>query len=84
VIEPRGPVALASRWSAVSCSQSRTSARATLVYLGLEFQRSFVSNTLRGVSTDAEAVIAPLMAWIRDAPGTVGLRRPPATLAAIN
>jgi len=44
-----------------------------LVYLGLEFQRSFASNTLRGVSDDAEAVIAPLAAWIRDAPAKVGL-----------
>jgi putative flavoprotein involved in K+ transport len=44
-----------------------------LVYLGLEFQRSFASNTLRGVSDDAQAVIAPLAAWIRDAPAKVGL-----------
>ena len=44
-----------------------------LVYLGLEFQRSYASNTLRGVSEDARAVIAPLVAWIRDAPTVVGL-----------
>lgn len=44
-----------------------------LVYLGLEFQRSYASNTLRGISEDARAVIAPLVAWIRDAPTTVGL-----------
>jgi putative flavoprotein involved in K+ transport len=44
-----------------------------LVYLGLEFQRSFASNTLRGVSQDAWAVIAPLVAWIRDAPAAIGL-----------
>lgn len=44
-----------------------------LVYLGLEFERSFASNTLRGVSADAEAVVPPLVAWIRDAPRTVGL-----------
>jgi putative flavoprotein involved in K+ transport len=44
-----------------------------LVYLGLEFQRSYASNTLRGVSADAAAVVAPLVAWIRDAPSTVGL-----------
>jgi putative flavoprotein involved in K+ transport len=44
-----------------------------LVYLGLEYQRSYASNTLRGVSTDASAVIAPLLAWIRDAPRTIGL-----------
>ena len=44
-----------------------------LVYVGLEFQRSFASNTLRGVSEDARAVVAPLVAWIRDAPTTVGL-----------
>lgn len=45
-----------------------------LVYLGLEFQRSYASNTLRGVGADASAVIAPLAAWIRDAPRTIGLR----------
>jgi putative flavoprotein involved in K+ transport len=44
-----------------------------LVYLGLEFQRSYASNTLRGVSADAAAVIVPLVAWIRDAPRAVGL-----------
>ncbi len=43
-----------------------------LVYVGLEYQRSFASNTLRGVSADAAAVAAPLAAWIRDAPGAVG------------
>ena len=47
-----------------------------LVYLGLEHQRSFASNTLRGVSADASAVIAPLVAWIRDAPRTIGLTSP--------
>ena len=44
-----------------------------LVYLGLEHQRSFASNTLRGVSDDARSVIAPLVAWIRNAPARVGL-----------
>ena len=44
-----------------------------LVYVGLEYQRSFASNTLRGVSADAAAVIAPLVAWIRDAPAAVGV-----------
>ena len=44
-----------------------------LVYVGLEFQRSFASNTLRGVSADAAAVAAPLAAWVRDAPAAVGL-----------
>lgn len=44
-----------------------------LVYTGLEYQRSFASNTLRGVSEDAREVIAPLVAWIRDAPSRVGL-----------
>jgi len=47
-----------------------------LVYLGLEFQRSYSSNTLRGVSADADAVIAPLAAWVRDAPRTIGLITP--------
>lgn len=46
---------------------------AGLVYVGLEFQRSYASNTLRGVSADASAVVAVLVAWIRDAPGAVGL-----------
>lgn len=44
-----------------------------LVYLGLEFQRSYASNTLRGVSADASAVIAPLRAWAHDAAQTIGL-----------
>jgi putative flavoprotein involved in K+ transport len=47
-----------------------------LVYLGLEFQRSYASNTLRGVSADADAVIPPLAAWIRDAPRAIGLTTP--------
>jgi putative flavoprotein involved in K+ transport len=56
-----------------------------LVYLGLEFQRSFASNTLRGVSQDAMAVIAPLVAWIRDAPAAIGLSVPvPTTLQTSN
>ena len=44
-----------------------------LVYVGLEYQRSFASNTLRGVTADAVAVAAPLAAWIRDAPAGVGV-----------
>ena len=44
-----------------------------LVYVGLEYQRSFASNTLRGVSADAVAVTAPLAAWVRDAPTAVGV-----------
>lgn len=44
-----------------------------LVYVGLEFQRSFSSNTLRGVYRDAEYVIAPLAAHVRNAPAMVGL-----------
>ena len=56
-----------------------------LVYVGLEHQRSFASNTLRGVSADAAAVIAPLAAWIRDAPATVGITElEPATLTLVN
>ncbi len=53
--------------------QGISSTHLGLVYLGLEFQRSFASNTLRGVSEDARAVIPPLVAWIRDAPDKVGL-----------
>jgi putative flavoprotein involved in K+ transport len=44
-----------------------------LVYVGLEYQRSFASNTLRGVSADAAAVAAPMAAWVRDAPAQVGV-----------
>ncbi|WP_247597649.1 NAD(P)/FAD-dependent oxidoreductase [Streptomyces sp. RKND-216] len=44
-----------------------------LVYLGLEFQRSFASNTLRGVSRDADHVIPPLAAHVHRAPGAAGL-----------
>ena len=47
-----------------------------LVYLGLEHQRSFASNTLRGVGAAASAVIPPLVAWIGDAPRTIGLTTP--------
>jgi putative flavoprotein involved in K+ transport len=44
-----------------------------LGYVGLEFQRSFSSNTLRGVHRDAEYVIPPLAAHVRNAPAAVGL-----------
>ncbi len=44
-----------------------------LAYVGLEFQRSFSSNTLRGVHRDAEHVIAPLAAHVHRAPATAGL-----------
>jgi len=44
-----------------------------LVYLGLEFQRSFSSNTLRGVHRDAEHVITPLAVHVRNAAAAVGL-----------
>ncbi len=44
-----------------------------LVYLGLEFQRSFSSNTLRGVSRDAEFVVPALVAHARNAPAALGL-----------
>jgi putative flavoprotein involved in K+ transport len=44
-----------------------------LAYVGLEFQRSFASNTLRGVHSDAEHVAAPLAAFVCDAPSAVGL-----------
>jgi putative flavoprotein involved in K+ transport len=42
-----------------------------LAYVGLEFQRSFASNTLRGVGRDADHVVGPLAAWARGAPATV-------------
>lgn len=44
-----------------------------LVYLGLEFQRSFASNTLRGVARDAAYVIPPLVAHVRKAPAAAGI-----------
>ncbi|HEY3947135.1 MAG TPA: hypothetical protein VGL78_18070 [Solirubrobacteraceae bacterium] len=48
-----------------------------LVYVGLDNQRSFASNTLRGVSADADAVIATLAAHVRDAPLSIGLSNSP-------
>ncbi|MUL44296.1 NAD(P)/FAD-dependent oxidoreductase [Streptomonospora sp. PA3] len=44
-----------------------------LAYVGLEFQRSFSSNTLRGVHRDAAHIIAPLAAHVRKAPAAAGL-----------
>lgn len=44
-----------------------------LVYLGLEFQRSFSSNTIRGVSRDADYVAGPLAAHVQQAPAIIGL-----------
>lgn len=44
-----------------------------LVYAGLEFQRSFSSNTLRGVYRDAGYVAGPLAAHVRNAPAMIGL-----------
>jgi putative flavoprotein involved in K+ transport len=37
-----------------------------LAYLGVEFQRSFSSKTLRGVARDAEFVVKMLAEPIRD------------------
>lgn len=42
-----------------------------LVYVGLEFQRSFSSNTLRGVHRDAEHVMAPLAAHVTKGAATL-------------
>ncbi|GGP14422.1 NAD(P)/FAD-dependent oxidoreductase [Nonomuraea glycinis] len=44
-----------------------------LAYVGLEFQRSFASNTLRGVHRDAEHVAAPLAAYAGGALAAYGL-----------
>ena len=52
-----------------------------LVYVGLDNQRSFASNTLRGVSADADAVAAPLAAWVRDAPRMIGISQNPLVAA---
>ncbi|WP_116042625.1 flavin-containing monooxygenase [Amycolatopsis palatopharyngis] len=43
-----------------------------LVYVGLEFQRSFSSNTLRGVHRDAEYVLPALAAHLTGAGALVG------------
>jgi len=47
-----------------------------LVFLGIEFQRSFSSNTLRGVGHDAAYVIPPLIAYAQNAPQRIGIRTP--------
>ncbi|MQA96695.1 MAG: SidA/IucD/PvdA family monooxygenase [Streptosporangiales bacterium] len=44
-----------------------------LAYVGLEFQRSFSSNTLRGAYRDAQHVVAPLAAHARAATTAIGL-----------
>jgi putative flavoprotein involved in K+ transport len=44
-----------------------------LVYLGLEGQRSFASNTLRGVSRDADQIVPALAAYAGGALGALGL-----------
>lgn len=44
-----------------------------LAYVGLEFQRSFSSNTLRGAHRDAAHVVAPLAAHVHDAATAIGL-----------
>ncbi|TDD19148.1 NAD(P)/FAD-dependent oxidoreductase [Kribbella turkmenica] len=43
-----------------------------LVYVGLEFQRSFSSNTLRGVHRDADYVVGPLAAHAGGAANVLG------------
>jgi putative flavoprotein involved in K+ transport len=43
-----------------------------LVYVGLEFQRSFSSNTLRGVHRDAEYVVRPLAAHVSGVGAVLG------------
>jgi putative flavoprotein involved in K+ transport len=44
-----------------------------LAYVGLEFQRAFSSNTLRGAHRDARHVVAPLAAHVRNAAAAIGL-----------
>jgi putative flavoprotein involved in K+ transport len=44
-----------------------------LAFVGLEYQRSYASNTLRGVHRDADYIAAPLAAHIRGASAMVGL-----------
>ncbi len=47
--------------------------RPGLAYVGLEFQRSFSSNTLRGAHRDARYLVAALAAHVRDAATAIGL-----------
>ncbi|TDB74301.1 NAD(P)/FAD-dependent oxidoreductase [Actinomadura sp. KC216] len=44
-----------------------------LVYLGVEFQRSYASNTLRGVAADADHVVTALAAYAGGALAALGL-----------
>ena len=44
-----------------------------LAFVGLEYQRSYASNTLRGVHRDADHIAAPLAAHVRGAAAMVGL-----------
>jgi putative flavoprotein involved in K+ transport len=44
-----------------------------LAYVGLEYQRSYASNTLRGVHRDADHIATPLAAHVRGAAAMVGL-----------
>ncbi|WP_433432229.1 flavin-containing monooxygenase [Nonomuraea sp. CA-141351] len=44
-----------------------------LAYVGLEFQRSFASNTLRGVNRDAEHIDTPIAAYAGGALAAYGL-----------
>jgi putative flavoprotein involved in K+ transport len=44
-----------------------------LAYIGLELQRSFASNTLRGVHRDADHIAAPLAAHVHGAAAMIGL-----------
>ena len=44
-----------------------------LAYVGLECQRSFASNTLRGVHRDAEHIAAPIAAYASKALAAYGL-----------
>jgi len=44
-----------------------------LAYVGLEYQRSYASNSLRGVHRDADHIAGPLTAHVRGAAAMVGL-----------
>ncbi|PRX51481.1 putative flavoprotein involved in K+ transport [Prauserella shujinwangii] len=62
-LEPLGALADGLPWHAGGISGTHPG----LVYTGLEFQRSFSSNTLRGVHRDARYVVAALAAHVREA-----------------
>ena len=70
VTDPRSTSCARSGPSATGCRSTSGVISTThpgLVYVGLEFQASYASNTLRGVSRDAASLAAVLAAHVNDA-----------------